>query len=338
MIGTRYKYAFLDMSYFLMRNMFAVSKGKKKGEFTAGDVIRCTIQSINKIPRDYGITADKFILVYDKWSKEFGGYYRTYLLKGLYKTSREYITSEKLEEMKNNPSISPEEIEAAELKLYSNEVRTKAKWGMIKELKNFGIPCIGVEGWEFDDLAYLAACMLYSQDDKPSVIITKDSDLTYSLTPKMDYFRIPTGGSKPEVITYDEMYSNIPSELKGKISLYQYKAFLDSLGEGHNDMTKTRKNNINVTEAILRILNEDYSDIKDYDTFMKQYNSFSIENFPNLQQAQRIITNEIDRVGRLGTLEEFHKFCNDYEITGISDRYFSEFISRFDPKLFSDHG
>ena len=116
-----------------------------------------------------------------------------------------------------------------------------AKNGLIYELNKFGVPCVGVSGWEYDDLAWLASCMLYGVESKPSVIITKDSDLQYAISPQMDYFRIPTGGSEPQIITYNEMYAQIPDRLKGKVSLYQYKSFMDSLGEGHNDMRKTKK-------------------------------------------------------------------------------------------------
>lgn len=336
MIGNKYKYGLIDMSYVLSRNVFAASRGKKPGEFTAGDVIKMTIQTLNKLPRDFGITVDKYILLRDTWDKSYGGYYRTYLLKGLYKSTREYITEEKVSEMRKDPTKTEKEIEEAELKAYINKVKSEAKWGMIKELKNFGIPCLGVEGWEYDDLAYLASCMLYGQGNKPSVIITKDSDLQYALSPMMDYFKIPTGGSEPQIITYDEMYAQIPDSIKGKVSLYEYKALLDSIGEGHNDMTKTKVDRANVIETIEKILREDYSNIENLEVFSRQYNSFKIEKFPKLQEAQRLIQEQLDKVGKLGGLDEFKNFCTSYGISGISDRYFTEFINRFDTKLFSD--
>ena len=337
MIGNKYKYGIIDLSYILTRNVFATARGKKPGEFTAGDVIRMTIQTLNKISRDYGVQVDKFLFFRDTWDKKYGGYYRTYLLKGLYKTTREYMTDEKLQKLKKDQTKTQEEIEKAELDAYINKVKTEAKWGLINGMKNFGVPCVSVDGWEFDDLAYLASCMLYGIGNKPSVIITKDSDLQYSLTPMMDYFRIPTGGSQPVFITYNEMYSTIPDSLKGKISLYQYKAILDSLGEGHNDMTKTRADGVNIEETILKILNEDYSNIIDYETFIKQYNSFNIEQFPGFQKAQWIISDQLDKIGKLGNNNEFKEFCNSYGVNGISERYFSEFIGRFDPNLYNNN-
>lgn len=62
MIGNRFLYSIVDFSYVLTRNLFAVARGKKIGEFNAGDVMRMTIQTINKLARDYGISADKVSL------------------------------------------------------------------------------------------------------------------------------------------------------------------------------------------------------------------------------------------------------------------------------------
>lgn len=339
MVYNKYLYALVDMSYLLSRNLFAASRGKNINEFTEGDVIRITLQTINKIPRDYGITCDKFIFLFDKWDKTLGGYYRTYLLKNYvtYKGSRRYMDEVLLEEIKSNPESTPEQIAAAELEYYTNQVKYKSKWGMIRDLKNFGIPCFGVDGWEFDDLAWLAGCMLYNKDNgKKSVIITKDSDLQYSLTPQMDYFRLPTGGSDPEVITYNQMYATIPDVLKEKgVSLYQYKAYLDSLGFGHNDMTKTAKSRVDPTNIICEVLNGDYTNVENVEAFTKQMESFDLSKFPRLAEAQEMIATELGTSGKIGTVEDFHKFCTKYKVTGISDAYFSELMGRFDEKLFS---
>ena len=149
MIGNKYKYGLIDMSYLLSRNVFACSR-KGLGQFDAGDVIKMTLQTLNKLPRDFGITVDKYILVRDTWAKEYGGYYRTYILGGKYKDSRVYMTDEMVEEMKRDPSKTEEEIKKAELDAYINKVKREAKNGLIYELNKFGVPCVGVSGWEYD--------------------------------------------------------------------------------------------------------------------------------------------------------------------------------------------
>ena len=82
-----------------MRNVFAASRGKKIGEIGPNDVVRMTIQTLNKMSRDHGISVDKYIFVRDQWSREYQGYYRTHLLRGSYKDTREYITKEKILEI-----------------------------------------------------------------------------------------------------------------------------------------------------------------------------------------------------------------------------------------------
>lgn len=345
MIGNKYKYGLIDMSYLLSRNVFACAR-KGVGNYDAGDVIKMTIQTLNKLPRDFGITVDKYILIKDTWAKEYSGYYRTHLLGGKYKDSRVYMTDEMVEEIKNDPTKTEEDIKKAEEEAYCNKTKLEAKKGLMYELDKFGIPCIGVSGWEFDDLAWLASCMLYQEPGmgitpKPSVIITKDSDLQYSISPQMDYFRIPTGGSEPEIITYAQMCEKIPERLKKRgVSLYQYKSFMDSLGEGHNDMRRTKAAGVDPVTAIEHILDGDYSVLEDYDRFTKQFSTFSVEKFPRLDEAKALVAEKFDTLGRLGSLEEFSAFCDKCGVKEDKffnkEKFFSQFINRFDPKLFSN--
>lgn len=355
MQGTKYKYALVDLSYMLHRNCFAMSAraNNEPGKYTEGDVIRTTLQTLNKLSKTWGITTDKIIMIYDKWDPQWKGYYTTYLLGGEYKDDRGdlenekgkgkpvYMTKELFEQMKNDPNVSPDELDEAYKKLYFNEVKYKAKWGMIKELGNFGIPSFGVDGWEFDNLAWLATGMLYDDTPgaKPSIIVTKDSDLQYALSPQMDYFKLPTKGSNPEIITYDKMFQTIPDSLKGILSLYDYKSYLDAMGEGHNGMRKTRKAYTNPETVIHHVLAGDYSDLDDVDLFKKQLSTFNLGNFPRLQEAKRIITDLFPNSGRLGSLQEFNAFKAKYGIGGpevyMTDQWFVNYISKFDPALYS---
>lgn len=346
----KYKYALIDMSYLLYRNLFAVSAGKKVGEYNSGDVIRLTIQTLSKLSKDWGITAEKYIMIYDKWDSSFGGYYTTYLLGGAYKDSRgdiesekgkaspidTYMTREKFEALKNDPNITPEELQKAEEKLYQNEVKYKAKWAMIRDLHKFGVPCIGLEGWEYDNLAWLSSNILFKVDEKPSVLVTKDSDLQYALTPKMDYFRLPTKGSDPEVITYDKMCDTIPPILKGRVSLYKYKAYVDALGDGHNGMRKTKESGKDTDTVISNILEGNFDGVTDKDLFQLQLSTFDISKFPRVEEAKRIVREMFCTTGGLGDLLEFKEFCRKNQVEGISDSYYIRFISGFNQELY--HG
>lgn len=331
-----YAFAIVDLSYLLQRNLYAVKS--KHGDVNPGEVVQMTIQTLNKIPRDYGIEMRKYIFIADKWDETIQGYHRHNILRGVYKTSRSWMNQEKYEEILSDPTSSREDIEKAKAELKLNEVRTEAKRILKEELRYFGVPCIWQSGFEFDDCAWLFSCLWYENPDpRRSVIITKDSDLQYSINPKVDYFRLPTRGSVPEIITYNQMYLSIPEVLRNKgISLYMYKAMYDSLGMGHNDLRKTKRSDVNVDQCIENIMDGDYSGCSDPDLFKLQLSTFDIGKFPGFEELKGKLTKDIFEIGRLGSVEEFRLFCKSHGITQISDRYYSAFISRFDQRLFTE--
>ena len=330
-----YAFAVVDLSYLLQRNVYACSR---KEDFTPGDVVQMTIQTLNKIQRDYGLGVSKYILLADKYSEKYGGYIRHHILSGSYKTDRTWMTQEKLDSIIEDPKSTEEDIKKAKKEFYINTVRNEAKRILKEELRYFGVPCIWQDGWEFDDCAYLFACLWYENPDpRKSVIITKDSDLQYSINPKVDYFRLPTGGSKPEIITYTQMYYSMPPEVISRgVSLYHYKSVHDSLGLGHNMLQKTKKPRVSPEEAIIKILDGDYSVCDAPGLFNLQLSTFDISKFEGLQEIKEKLTKDIFTIGRLGSLSEFHDFSKRYGISGISDYYYNTFISRFDQKLFTE--
>lgn len=337
MTGNKYKFLLLDFSFLITRNLFVVSKDKKVGEYTAGEVERMCLWSINKLARDFDITADKVVMIYDRWSKEYNGYYTTYLLGGQYKDSRKYMTEEIFEEIKANPESTEEDIKAAELELYKNQVKYTAKWGMIRDFGKIGMSCIGLEGWEADNFAWLFSSLTYGQYEKPSILVTKDSDWSYLVSPTTYMLRWPKTGETANITTYDEMYYTIPEVLRNKgISLYVYKAYVDSLDGSHNDMRQTRKNYADLTQTILEVMDGNFSNVEDVELFKKQFNTFDISKYPRFEEAKRLVTDIMPTCGKLGTIDEFHSICDKHGITGVSDRYFTEFISRFDPKLYCE--
>ena len=65
-------------------------------------------------------------------------------------------------------------------------------------------------------------------------------------------------------------------------------------------------------------------------------NSFNLGNFPNLDRVKSMIANDFKTAGKISSCNDFRAFCETCNITDISDRYYSEFVSRFDQKLFCD--
>lgn len=338
MLKNKYLYSLWDLSFIMQRNLYMISKGKEINEYGSNDVIKMIIQSVRKIARDWDITSDKMIFIADRWSSKYDGYFRTQILDKKYKIDRVYVTEEVVEQMKSDPTKTPEEIHEAEKEAYFNKVKYESKWGLVKDFKTIGIPVLMEEGYEYDDIVYTASNVLYGKDNgKKSIIVTKDSDLMYSTTPQMDMFRVKAGKSDAKLVTYDEMYYTIPESLRNRgVTLYQYKAFLDSLGFGHNAMTVTRKAYCTDTEStILKILDGDYSDIEDIETFNKQMLSFDVSKFPNIDKVINMINNDFPSIGKIGTVEDFHTFCNKYKIEGISDKYFTELVENLDPNLYT---
>lgn len=343
MDSNKYRYCFIDSSYLIRRNGWACSRGKQPGEYNSNDIVRMSIQTINKIARDYGITADKYLLVFDSWSREYQGYYKNTII-GTYKTDRKFETVEELKRMEQDPNVSKEELEKYANKLYENVQRNEAKKTM-KTLGKIGIPAIWTESFEFDDLAYMFGVFM-SNEDKPSVIVTKDSDLMYCTTQMLDYFSLPTGGSKPVTITYQDMWSTVPEDLKQLLvdnskndfgsPLYFYGALINSLGESHNNLSVTKKPTVGRNEAIKRMLsNNDFSVLTDKDLFFKQLDTFKVFNFPKAIDAYQTICG-IKTIGHYASLDDFHNFCNSIGLSGISDSYYQGFLSRLDQKLFSE--
>lgn len=339
MTNNIYQYLLVDLSLLLSRNVYACARGKEIGEYTAGDVVKMTLQTINKIARDYKVTSDKVILLADTWDHELGGYYRTWLLGGNYKDSRSWMTPEAFEALSADPRTTEEELMKAKKDLYQNQVKQESKAILRGEAGRIGLPCIGVKGLEYDDLCYIISSLLHaSGSPKKSIIVTKDSDCMYCTSPMVDYFRLPVGGSKPEIKTYTDIYTTlVPESLRNLgLSLYDYKAIWDSLDGGHNDLRKTRKSRTDLETVISNIMRENYSGVQDIDLFKKQYQTFRLETFPMIGEAIQEVTSKLPVVGHLGSLSEFHEFCKTYGISGVSDTYYQTFINRFETKLYSE--
>lgn len=342
MIGNKYNYIFLDGSFLLKRNLWVATKDKKIEDMNPGEIIRITIQTINRLYRDWDCSADKICFIFDEWSRNLDGvhgYVRSWLIKDYvkYKGSRTWVTESTIEQMKHDPTKTEEDIKKAERELAVNKTQFAAKKIMKEEFKKIGIPSFSWPGYEFDDIATLASFMLHGKTEKPNLIVTKDSDLSYSLCPSCYQFFLPTKGSNPKLVSYDEMYNTVPDVLKDRgLSLYEYHAYCDSLGiTGHNDNLKTIKPRRDGTKAILNILDGNYEDVDNVDAFLAQLKSFDLSIFPNLEDVKNMIINDFSTAGSIGDLNVFHKFCTDNKVEKITDDYYLGLVSRFDQKLFS---
>ena len=339
MLINNYGLACVDGSWLLTRNLYITTKDKAIEEMNPADTVRLTLQTLSKLSRTWGITAQKIIIIWDKWSKIYGGYIRSWMLKDFvsYKGSRKFITDRVLEDMKRDPNVTPEEIEAATRELAISKIKFRAKDIMMHDFPRIGICSYYYDGYEFDDIASIASFQLYKEGGLPNVIVTKDSDLQYSTCPNCVWMCPPSGGATdPKIITYNDMYYNIPEPLREKgISLYMYNAYMNAAGFiGHNDMGVSKKSHTDPVETILKVLDGDYSGINNKEMFDAQLKSYDLSLFPGINIVKRDIDTFMS-MGHYGTLNDFHEFCDRTGITEISDSYYNNMVSKFDQKLFS---
>lgn len=340
MISNNYNLLFLDGSWLLTRNLWIATKDKPIEEFNPGEVARISIQTIAKLAKDWGIDAGKVITIFDKWSTSYSGYWRSWMIKDFvqYKGSRKFVTEQTIEDMRCDPNVTEEELNKAIRELATNKLKFKAKEIMLDEFPKIGIPSYYYFGLEYDDIVSIASFQLYQPGGKPNVIFTKDSDLQYSTCPNCIWACPPKSGeTEPKIITYDEMYYQIPEPLRNAgLSLYNYNALMNAAGfMGHNDMGVAKKSHTDSVSALLRIMSGDYSDIENVDMFKAQLASYDLSQFPDIEKVKYDISN-FDKIGHYGDLNDFHAFCAKNKVTQVSDKYYSAMMERFDQKLFTE--
>lgn len=336
MILNKYRYLFVDGSYYVNKCNFVIWKNwinsEKKESYTEADVGRLMIYSINKLIKEID-GVDKVFILWDQWGADIKGYYATNILKGAYKDNREWISKEDAEKAAEKPEVSEEEKQSLLDKSVRYEMQTKSKKWIIDNLGGLGIPSIRYYGYEADNLAWIYSSIL-ATSNKVSAFASSDSDWRYlGTSPGTHVYKIGVKGTKSQLITYDEMIKEMPENLIGKISLYDWKSYYDSIEGSHNAMRRTRRDRFDTKVIIQNLVErEDYTGIEDVDLFRLQYSTFKIELFPNFHKIVSEFNDKI-KIGRIMSIEEFEKFNKDTGL-GISNKYYQEFTDRLDSKLY----
>ena len=338
MLRNNYSQIWIDGSFLLSRAVYGLlGRTHDPDEFTPGDIFKVNLQTINRLARDWGISGAKIIIIWDKWSSDYSGYIRSWLLRDrlTYKGSRKIVNQEYVNELERTGTA--DEVKKAKRDLAINNLKQSSKYAMISEFPRLGIDCYYYPGYEFDDIVTLASFYYHNKTDLPNIIVTKDTDLQYSLCPSCDFFSLPTHGSNPRIITYKEMYETIPQSLRDRgVSLYQYNAMMNAAGFfGHNDLTPTKKRRVKSEETLLKILDEDYSNLRDPELYKLQYETYDLSKFPGVENVQRDIEAFISS-GTYGSLDNFHEVCKTYSITEISDIFYLGILSRLDEKYYGN--
>lgn len=331
MIENKYRHIFCDGSYYLTKNNYIASKAENPDDYNAGAVVKMMIWSMNKFFKE-GNQGDHMVLIWDAWSASCNGYYQTNMLK-TYKANRKYFTEEDLSD-DSIKDLTDEEVKELELNVKRDKIKREAKKIIIDELGKFGIPSVRVWGVEADFISHIASSLL-SNDTKKSAFASRDGDWMFlSCTPATDFYKIAIGGAPMSIVTYEDAVKCIPDKIKGKVSLYDFVSFRDSLNGSHNNMSKTRSDRVKIEDIIERLINnEDYTGIDDPDLFRMQYSTFQLHKLiPNFMNIVKDFP-QIFTLGQLGTLDEFKEFREKYNV-GIGDNYYNNFIKRLDPQFY----
>lgn len=287
---TEYKFAFFDAQYFLTRNWMML---KDKEGFNEQSLFKSFLQTIVKLVREE-IKVEQVILLWDRYP------YHTHTFLPDYKGDREYRGEADITD-----DMSEEEKQELIKKTRQFQIRQKVKYDyLIKEGSSYGLPSVILKGFESDNLAYLVSkSKLVQDEEKKSVLISCDSDWAYFVNEKVDFYRVT---KKRELKTIEDL-----KEECGELDPYYYKSLVDALYGSHNFLKDNRNRNIildsiNQVDDYFREGNFSFTD--DKDLFIRQFSSFKVEEYPDVEVAMGLIEKVLDEVNYMDS-SQFFSYC-----------------------------
>jgi hydrogenase maturation factor len=333
-----YKYLVFDGQYFLVRNFKALIprfnskvelKDDKDGKqqyynstlMMSDDVVKSFFYSIVKVIRDIA-SCRKIILCFDS-----APYHKSLFLDD-YKGSRYYVTEDDL--LKIDREKDPLNYINIKEDIRLNEIKKEAKNFIIENFNKLGMYVLIHKGYEADDLAYLTAQHV-ENDNERSCLVSIDEDWSYLINKNVDWLKTNT----QSIFNYEKILDRNRNYLPDMgISLFQYKAYWDSLFGSHNDLVETIKKgeNIDLKEVIKNCLNEDYSNINDIDKFKAQLKSFNINDYPEYDQVMEKIK-LIETEGSIMSIDEYDyfKLMNNFK---VRTEYYSNYVKEIDSTMY----
>lgn len=326
---------YVDLSWILNRNMNAIKYNQES--CTAGDIVRTTFQTLSKFVREFNLSVDKLIFFNDTYLDDYPGYIRTKMLSSIggdYKGDRVHMTEEIMLSIVQDPNTTFEEKRQARKEFIFQSAMREAKEILKNELCKFGFPTVSYPGFEFDDLCYIAA-RSFLNEDKPSVIISKDSDLLYSATPNCYVWQPPLKNTNPKLWSYQDVCDSMPKKFQGVLKPYQYFSLINAMGYGHNNCKKLYPKGLSSSLIVSDILErQDYSRLSSKEEFEKQLESFKVFDFPGIEEVKKLMNIDyLNSIGSIGGVSDFQAFCKGHGFW-ISEKYYTETVGKFDQKLF----
>lgn len=335
----KYKYLIFDGDYLLTRNFkkclgvsyYYQDKEVLKDENEISTLIKQFVLTPQDLARSVFYSVSKFlsenhtcevpIIVFDKTP-----YYKSLSLD-YYKSGRSYVTEENLIGL--DPEIDAVKIALLKEEICRLKIKSEAKSFIKEHFPKLGIECLYKKGYEADDLAKLISDEL-NQNLIKSAIISNDDDWSYLINPKIDYINF-----KGKVTSYEDKlnYMNYFKNNLGDLSLYQYKSIVDSIYGSHNDLRSTidkiKVKKVPIETIISKIEHKEYDFITDIKVFENQLKSFSIYDYPEIDEVKQEIKKLISYPHLIIKKESFANFrlLNKFF---VSDNYYSNFQNQID--------
>jgi hypothetical protein len=341
-----YKYLVFDAQYFLTRNFKALNRtceelpvldenGNKvlsedgteitfeSMTATSDTLVKSFFQSIVKFVRDTA-SCRKIVLLFDRWP-----YHKDQIVEE-YKGSRFYATQEDLEAI--DRKTEPLKYAEMEEELRRNKIKQDAKYFIISNFEQIGMKVYSRKGYEADDYAMLIAKYL-ENDNERSAVVSIDSDWDYFVNKNVDHIK-PNG----TVIRYDDMIKNelTPNTNPDwNLSLYHYKAYVDSIYGSHNDLNGTLNDGVtdSIKDLITQIKSGDFHNFKDKNLVIAQLKSFDVDHYPEIDKVHQSLW-YMDKGGSIMSSSEFANFTI-MNALGIRLDYYDKFVTMLDKTLYS---
>lgn len=293
-----YEYGFIDGSILLVRNFHAMKPLLSRKDVGPEVLVKSVLQSIFKLAREK-LQCERYFILWDKKP-----YHKTSFLvqdtgKSEYKTNR------------------------AQESEYLVKKMGEAKLIIMKIGDKLGLTSVQFDGWEADDLAYLAALQCENRS-KRSVLISYDSDWRSWIRPNVDYYNLMHNS----VYKYESVIKLYPP-IDG-LTLFESKCYRDSLRGSHNNLkptVKSKYSHLRSAELIKMYRDGDYHCFENLELFRSQLRTFDMTTYPEYELTSKFLESHSKR-GWVSSIEGFHSLLKEYKLVdsnAISDWVYSSY-------------
>jgi hypothetical protein len=345
----QYKWGLIDANYILFRNKAVLGGNECDRIFTKAELFTSIVTSLIRLKKDGGFLYP--VLIWDK-----SPYYKLKTIKA-YKSDRWRPTEEEYQMLEAEKAGATLE-RLAEIEKQQQKIRTeqanfettqqvKALF-LSPEFRDFGFVSLAKQGYEADDLAFLAATYISEQfkldRNNNAVLLTADKDWANFQLPGVDFLSTYNWSNyrklTDEYLLALDKINQASKKLYGdtcKLSRYQYGILEELMHKSHNNACVWSHKGVNRHEAIARLLHNDESLI-DFQplhdayfamnmlegSFTEEYN-FSTKTY--VEDTKALIESVINPDCFYYKPGAFRKYCNQNFLDPTND--YADYITGF---------